>query len=91
MTKNKIKKNEADTKLVYFFGLVTPLFMIPQAYTIFRKEDASNVSLIMWIFFLLADAVWIAYGVKHAIKPLVYSHSLYIVVEVFIVAGILIY
>lgn len=91
MIKNKIKKQQLDTKLVYFFGLVTPLFMVPQAVAIFLNQSAANISLIMWTFFLLADIVWIIYGVRHKIKPLVYSHILYFVVELAVVVGIVAY
>ena len=91
MTKNKIKKQDADTKLVYFFGLVTPLFMIPQAVVIFMSQSAVNISLIMWAFFLLADIAWIIYGAHHKINPLIYSHALYFAVELAVVIGIVIY
>ena len=91
MTKNKIKKQNLDTKLVYFFGLVTPLFMIPQAVVIFMSQSAENISLIMWAFFIVADIVWIIYGLPRKIMPLVYSHALYLVVELAVVAGILLY
>lgn len=91
MTKNKIKKQELDTKLVYFFGLVTPLFMIPQAIAIFQNQSAVNISIAMWVFFLIADIIWIIYGMHRNIKPLVYSHALYFVVELAVVAGIVIY
>lgn len=91
MTKNKIKKQEIDTKLVYIFGLATPLFMIPQAVAIFFNKNAANISLVMWSFFLLADVVWIIYGVHHKIRPLVYSHALYFIVESVIIAGIVLY
>ena len=91
MTKNKIKKQELDTKLVYFFGLVTPLFMIPQAVAIFYNQSAVNISVVMWLFFLIADVVWIIYGMHRNIKPLVYSHALYFIVELVVVAGIMLY
>jgi uncharacterized protein with PQ loop repeat len=90
-TLHKDHQSKYSNALVYFFATTTPLFMLPQAIEIFRSHHAVNVALLTWVFFLLADVVWIFYGVKHKLKPLVYCHILYFVVEAFIVAGIIIY
>jgi uncharacterized protein with PQ loop repeat len=76
---------------VYFFATATPLFMLPQAIEIYQSHQAVNVALLTWVFFLVADVVWIYYGIKHNLKPLVYCHVLYFAVEASIVAGIIIY
>ncbi len=80
-----------SSALVYFFATTTPLFMLPQAIEIFQRHKAENVALLTWLFFLIADIVWISYGIKHKLKPLVYCHILYFVVEATIVIGILKY
>ncbi len=65
--------------------------MIPQALTIWSNKSAANVSLITWIFFMLADIAWISYGVRNKIRPLIFGHSFYFVVESTVVLGILLY
>jgi uncharacterized protein with PQ loop repeat len=88
---HKNHKSKYGDVLVYFFALVTPLFMAPQAIEIFKNHNATNVALITWVFFILADIVWIIYSVKHKLRPLLYGHALYLAVETVVVVGILMY
>lgn len=77
--------------IVYFFALTTPLFELPQAYLIFSSRDASNVSAPTWIYFSIASIVFLSYAVKKRIRPLILAYSLYLVIEIFIVVGIIRY
>ncbi len=77
--------------VVYFFMIATPLFEIPQVYTIYTSKDASGVSLWTWGFFLLASVVWFFYAVQKRLLPLMVTYSLYFMIEIFIVVGILMY
>ncbi len=88
---NKKHKSKHKDSLIYFFAFATPLFMVPQAMEIFRNQSAENVAPITWIFFLIADVVWIMYGIKHKLKPIVYGHILYLFIEGSIVVGIFTY
>ncbi len=90
-TLHKNHKSKYSNTLVYFFATTTPLFMLPQAIEIYRSHHAANVALLTWLFFLVADIVWIIYGIKHKLMPLVYCHILYFSVEASIVVGIILY
>ncbi len=85
------KAKEPLDYIVYFFGVVTPLFEIPQAVTIFTTKDASNVSLWTWGFFLLDNLVWIVYAIRRRLWPLLLTSILYELIEISIVVGILLY
>lgn len=88
-TKNK--KAEPIDYLVRFFMVATPLFELPQAYSIYSTQDAQGVSLLTWGFFACSSVVWLAYGWRAKIKPLVVAYSLYLTIESSIVIGIVMY
>lgn len=77
--------------VVYFFMIATPLFELPQLYSIYSTQDASGVSVFTWGFFLLASIVWFVYALKKRLLPLIVTNSLYFVIELVIVAGIFMY
>lgn len=80
------KKISVD-KLVYI-ALVNPVMAIPQLYLILQG-DAIGVSLITWATFLVVAVIWLFYGLKHRIKPIIYVQLAWIVVDSAIVAGLL--
>ncbi len=77
--------------IVYFFTIATPLFELPQAYQIYTNNSASDVSLLTWSFFLMDNFVWIIYAMKRRVMPLLVTTALYLLIESFIVVGILMY
>jgi len=89
--KQKRKKLEPLDFLLYFFVFTTPLFEIPQALEIYSNHSADNVSWITWVYFLLANLVWLAYGIRKKIRPIIASYTCYMVVEGIIVIGIIRY
>jgi len=74
-------------KLVYI-ALISPVMALPQLYLILTG-DAAGVSVVTWATFLTVAVVWLAYGVKHRIKPIIVLQSVWIIVDAAIVAGIL--
>jgi uncharacterized protein with PQ loop repeat len=87
----KSKNNRAFDALLYFFAISTPLFVLPQAYLIYSRQDAENVSLITWTYFMVSSLVWLVYGLRQKIKPVIFSYSLYLLMETTIVIGIILY
>lgn len=95
--KNHLKKAHAQPKkeffdyIVYFFTIATPLFELPQAHAIYTGQSAEDVSLLTWGFFLLDNFVWIIYALKRRIIPLLVTTAIYLIVELVIVVGIIMY
>lgn len=85
------KKRDTLDYFVYFFMIATPLFELPQAIAIYTAKSAENVSFITWLFFFMASIVWVAYGWRHKLMPVLVTYSLYFVMEAIIIAGILMY
>jgi len=73
------------------FTILTPLFELPQAVSIFVEHNAGNVSFFTWAFLLISNVVWLAYAVREQIKPLIVSSILYLFIEAAIVIGIVTY
>lgn len=85
------KKRDILDYLVYFFMVATPLFELPQAVAIYTAHSAEHVSLPTWVCFFLASIVWIAYGIRNKLVPVIVTYSLYFIMEGIIIAGILMY
>lgn len=89
--KRQGKMKEPFDYVVYFFMIATPLFELPQVYSIYSTKSAAGVSVLTWGFFLLASTVWFGYALKKRLLPLMVTNSLYFVIELFIVGGIFMY
>ncbi len=90
----KKTKNQSDSLMevvLYFFVFTTPLFEIPQAILIYTNKSADGVSLLTWGYFAVSSVVWLIYGLREKLKPIIFAYSSYLVIELIIVAGILKY
>lgn len=77
--------------VIYFFTFATPLFELPQAYTIYTNHSAANVSVLTWGFFVIDNIVWIIYAMKRHLRPLLITSILYLIIEMSVVIGIILY
>jgi uncharacterized protein with PQ loop repeat len=87
----KKQSKEPIDYIIQFFVIATPLAEVPQALDIFTNHDASQVSLLTWGFFLFSSTAWLWYGIARKLQPLVVTSILYLVIEVAIVIGIVMY
>lgn len=71
--------------------VATPTFELVQAWHIYSRKSAGDVSLATWSFFVLSSAVWLVYAVRNKLKPLIIAYSLYLIAEGLTVVGILLY
>ncbi len=78
-------------RIVYIFGIIGPLTGAAQSYKIWSLKEAAGLSIIMFGFGILNDMVWITYGAIHKEKPIILMYSLWLVVNIITVAGILVY
>jgi len=78
-------------KIIFVVGVIGPLMVLPQVLKIWIQKDASGVSLISWASFLFFDTIWITYGVVHRVYPIIVAYTIWIILEIVIVIGILRY
>lgn len=88
-TEQKIDRKDAFDSLIYFFAFTTPLFELPQLYSIYTAKSSAHVSLITWSYLAVSSMVWLAYGLRKKIKPLIASYILYSTVELAVAVSII--
>ena len=88
--KNKEHKYIID-KVVMFTGLIGPIASIPQAIAIYSAQDAAGVSLITWGLFIVTNAALLIYSLVHKLPALIVSNICWVIIEVIVVLGILMY
>lgn len=72
-------------------GVLGPFMTLPQVIQIWTTQSAEGVSLATWSFYIFISLVWVVYGVKKKILPIIVADSLWVVFELMIVVGILLY
>lgn len=85
-TKKKI--TPFDT-VVVIASFLYPLSGLPQVFQIFRGST-EGVSLYSWISFTLFSTIFLAYGLKHNIKPMIITNSIWFVIDSLVIIGLLI-
>jgi len=78
-------------KIVAVTAIVYPLTLLPQLYTIYSTQSAAGVSLITWSLLLLFTIPLVAYAFFHHDNKLKIMYCAFLVIYVFIVAGIVMY
>ena len=72
-------------------GIIGPLSAIPQIVSIYSNQDAGQVSLFSWSLFTILSAIGIVYSLVHKENIILLGYSLYFIVDILIVIGILMY
>ncbi|MGK2896172.1 MAG: hypothetical protein ACSLEY_01020 [Candidatus Saccharimonadales bacterium] len=75
-------------KLVFGVSLLYPLSALPQVFDIFYS-NSEGVSILSWTIFMLCSALFLAYGLKHKVPPMIVSNSLWVVVDGLVITGLL--
>ena len=78
-------------KLTFVAGVVGPFTVLPQIYSIFSKHSAAGVSLATWALIFVVTFPWILYGIAHKDKSIIVSFTLWEVVNLAVVVGVLMY
>ena len=78
-------------KLVYAVSILVLALTIPQIYNIWFGKNAAGVSIISWGAYTLSAAVWTFYGIIHKDKPIIITSTVWILFDIAIVIGTLIY
>ena len=88
-SKNKWKR--IMDKVILGVAVAGPIMTIPQLLKIWVEKNATGVSVISWAAYLVLSVFWLIYGVMHKEKPIIFSSVLWIILQILIVIGILIY
>lgn len=72
-------------------GAVMAIANIPQAYKIFKRKSAKDLSVIPWALSLIVGTIWLFYGMEINSFPLVLQNSIALVVVTIVLIGWFLY
>ncbi len=78
-------------KLIFAVGVLGPIMTIPQLFKIFVERNAAGLSFVTFISYLILNFFWLAYGIMHREKPIIMMFVAWIILNIIIIAGIIIY
>ena len=70
-------------------AVVMPLTALPQVYKIWKYQIVAGVSIWMWISYNILIIPMLLYGIVHKVKQLVILNGLWILMDSFVIIGIL--
>ena len=76
---------------MYAVGIIGPIVSIPQLLEIYVKHNAEGVSVLTWGGYAVLSTIWLLYGLVHREKPLIMTHALWLMVNLLVAIGALIY
>jgi len=74
-----------------YLSVLVPLLTIPQFVTIFVHHDASNISFITWLTYLVSACYWTYYGWLHKAPPIWFPNILMVIVDIGVLVGVWLY
>lgn len=78
-------------KLTFVAGVIGPFTVLPQTYSIFHSHSATGVSLATWVLIFVVTLPWVFYGMAHRDRSIIVSFTLWEIVNLSVVIGVLIY
>lgn len=77
-------------RLTYVFGVLLPLFTLPQVYNVLILGETEGVSIITWGFYLISSSLFATFGFIHKEKLLIITYVPFVIVEILIIVGLII-
>lgn len=78
-------------RVIAVAAVIYPLTGIPQVIELFWRHNAGGVSLVSWLGFAVFSAMFLIYALAHRLKPLIITQALWLVVDVLVVVGVIMY
>ena len=72
-------------------GLIGPFMMIPQIIKVYVNKDASSLAFSSWLLFLIVAIMWIWYGFSKKDNILIITNMGWIIADIFMIIGVLLY
>lgn len=88
LKKTAKKDNSALEIAMLFVGAVEPLMTLPQIIDLFENPGNGRVSVLTWVFYLVAAVMWFVYGLYRQNKPLVVTGALWMIMDALVIIGI---
>jgi MtN3 and saliva related transmembrane protein len=73
--------------LATIFGTISGFANIPQAYKIFKRKSAKDISIITYTLVFLGTITWLLYGIQLKDFPLIFSNSIALIFITLVIIG----
>lgn len=84
-------KKRLISRICSVCAVLMPLTTLPQIYLLYSTKNASGLSLLMWVLYTVGCIPFLLFGYLYRHRQLVVLNSLWLVVQVVMIAGILMY
>jgi uncharacterized protein with PQ loop repeat len=85
------KNKKVVDKLMESAAVLHPLTALPQVIAIYSTHQAADLSVAMWIGFLILGLIFMAYGIAHNLKPYILMQTLWLTIDLAMIIGIIKY
>ncbi len=65
----------------YLAAICTTLSFVPQVFKIYKEKKTENISLSMYVIFILGITFWLIYGLMLQAYPIIIANSLTLVLS----------
>lgn len=78
-------------KAMVVVSLIEPVLTLPQVYHLYSVRNALGLSLTSWVFYVFSTLAWLAWGLKHKLKPIYIPQFFWLAIEALMIIGIIRY
>lgn len=96
MKKRSLKNNTAIhpytnfDRLVLVVSVIYPLSSLPQVIAVFNGRT-EGVSTLSWVFFLICSSLFLVYGLRRRVPPMIIANSIWVIMDTLVITGIFIH
>src|SRR5215469_4445375 len=76
---------------IFIIAIIQPLSTVPQVVAVYSRHNASSISIISWILYVIFDLCWLWYGIDEKQKAIIVSAVTFSILETLVVIGALMY
>jgi len=84
---DKFKRNY--DVFMYAIAFIGPLMTVPQLINVWYYKTVAGVSILTFLGFVFVNVCWIIYGIIHKEKQIIISGSMWFVLQLAVVIGVL--
>ncbi len=84
-----VRGRPLSVDLLVYVAVINPIMAIPQLYLILTTET-KGISVLTWVTWLCMSFLWLAYGIKHQLKPIILIQTCWILVDTAVIVALLI-
>jgi uncharacterized protein with PQ loop repeat len=87
----KKQEKRLINRICAVFAILMPLTAVPQIQILYSSQDAGSLSLAMWVLYCVGCLPFLMFGVIYKHIQLIILNTLWLIVQVIMIVGILMY